>query len=292
MKFLLKLLFCFAAIATAIPIIEAADPAIVAATVVGGYAVVSSLVFPYINAGILGMNGTNNISARAAFDHARVMFFQALRDKFPAGPQGERDCRDWVNSLKLTQGEVRFEVQLNAVNNIFTFGVTPNQANTNNVVFNTERRLPLQDSICGTEMSIQVCKPASQILTTHQLRTYGNTQDFTAAAAAALNQTFYSHGWFTLKVNNDVLVPYRGLHNWWYKPQTQMTAALGAASPDDQVRGVEDAACTCEPNIVLIGSKNSIPQIELPTNMATVDEFTRAVIIIKGPYAQNSTVVN
>lgn len=238
------------------------------------------------------MNGTNNISARESYRIAREMFYDALRDKFEPGPAGDMKCRNWVNGLKLTQGEIRVEVQLNATNNIFTFGVTPNQANTNNVVFNTEKRLPLQDSICATEMQILICKPASATSTAHQLRSYGNTQDFTAAAAAAVNSTFYSHGNFTMKVNNDVIIPYRGLNNWFYKPQTQQTAALGAGSPDDQYRGVEDASTTCEPNIVLIGSKNNIPQIELPTNMGTVDEFTRAVIIFKGPYAQNSTVVN
>jgi len=238
------------------------------------------------------MNGTNNISARASYEMAREMFYEALRDKFAEGPSGDIKCRNWVNGLKLTQGEIRVEVQLNAANNIFTFGVTPNQANTNNVVFPTEKRLPLQDSICATEMQILVGNPASQASTAFQLRSYGNTQDFTAASAAALNTTFYSHGNFTIKVNNDVLVPYRGLNNWFYKPQTQMTTALGAGAPDDQFRGVEDASCTCEPNIVLIGSKNNIPQIELPTNLASADAFQRAIIIFKGPYAQNSTVVN
>lgn len=238
------------------------------------------------------MNGTNNISARDSYIMARDLFYDALRDKFEPGPVGDKKCRKWVDGLELTQGEIRVEVQLNATNNIFTFGVTPNQANTNNVVFNTEKRLPLQDSICATEMQVWVCKPASQTSTTHLLRTYGNTQDFTAGAASSLDSTFYSHGNFTFKRNNKVLIPYRGLGNWWYKPETQQTAALGAGSPGDQIRGVEDASSTLEPNIVLIGSSNNIPQIELPTNMATVDEFTRAVIIFKGPYAQNSTVVN
>lgn len=238
------------------------------------------------------MNGTDNISARESYLNAREMFYDALRDKFPDGPEGDIRCRKWVQGLVLTQGEVRFEVELNAVNNIFTFGVTPNQANTNNVLFNTERRLPLQDSICITEMQILICKPASQTATTHQLRTYGNTIDFTAAAAAAINSTFYAHGNFTFKRNQQVLVPYRGLNNFYYCPQTQETAALGAASPNDQFRGVEDGQCTDEPNVVLIGSSNNVPQIELPSNMATVDTFTRVVLIGKGPYAQNSTVVN
>lgn len=238
------------------------------------------------------MNNTNNISSRESYKQAKQMFYIALRDKFAPGAKGDMDCRNWVESLKLTQGEIRMEVELSATQNIFTFGVTPNQANTNNVVFPTERRLPLQDSICGTEMMLQVCKPSSRTATDFQLRSYGNTVDFSAAAAAALNSTFYGNGNFTFKVNNDVLVPYRGLQNWYYAPQTQETAALGAGSPNDQFRGAEDASVTLEPNLVFIGSKNNIPQIELPGNLATVDAGTRVVITIRGPYAQNSTVVN
>lgn len=244
------------------------------------------------------MNNTNNASARMSYDQARQMFWNALRDKFPDGANGDNLCWKWVNGLRLTQGEVRLEVELNATNNIFTFGVTPNQANTNNVVFNTEKRLPLQDSICATELYFYVWRPLnsagtpSQTGTSALLRTYGNTQDFSAAAALSLDSVLYSHGDFTMKVNNDVIVPYRGLLNFWNKPQTQQTAALGAGAPGDQICGAEYGGVTCEPNLVLIGSKNTIPQIELPTNLPTVDSFTRAVMVYKGPYAQNSTVVN
>lgn len=238
------------------------------------------------------MNSTNNISARESYLNARDMFYTAFRNQFAPGGEGDLKCRDFVLGLQLTQGEVRLEVELNATNNIFTFGVTPNQANSSNVVFNTEKRLPLQDSICATEMQILVMKPSSQTSTAAKLRTYGNTVDFTANAAAALDSTFYSHGAFTFKVNNSVKVPYRGLHNFKYIPQTQQTAALAADSPNDQICGATDAIVTVEPNIVLIGSSNNIPQIELPTNLAAVDANTRVVLIFKGPYAQNSTVVN
>lgn len=237
------------------------------------------------------MNSTNNVSARISYEKAREMFYLALRDKFEVGAKGDMQCKAWVNGLKLTQGEIRLEVELSANNNSFLFGVTPNQANSNNVVFNTERRLPLQDSICGTEMMIEVCRPASRTSTAFELRTFGNF-DFTAPAAAALNSTFYSNGYFRMEVNNDVVIPYRGLQNFWYKGQTQQTAALGAGSPADQIRGSEDAVVTLEPNLVLIGSKNNEPKIILPSALANVDEFTRAVITIRGPYAQNSTVVN
>lgn len=247
------------------------------------------------------MNGTNNISARDSYERARSMFFIALRDKFAEGPAGEQKCKEWVNSLKLTQGEIRLEVQLNATNNIFNFGVTPNQANSTNVVFNTERRLPLQDSICVTEIQLFVMRPgnlvdgvftASQTGLSQLLRTYGNTFDFTAGAANALDSTFYSHGNLYLKVNGDEKIVYRGLSNFWYKPQTQQTLALGAGAPGDQILPAECAATTCEPNSVITGSSNTVPQIQLPGNLTVVDSFTRAVLVFKGPYAQNSTVVN
>lgn len=238
------------------------------------------------------MNSTDNISARASLMQAREMFYYALRDKFAEGDPGDRKCREWVNSLILTQGEIRLEVELNAVNNIFTFGVNTNQPNTQNVVFNTEKRLPLQDSMVATEMFLYVGNPASRTSTAWKLRTYGNPVDFAAASAAALDSTFYSHGIFSMRVNNRVIVPQRGLMNFQYRGETQQTAPLAAGSPDDQYRGAEDAGVTCEPNIVLIGSANNIPTIELPTNLASADTFERAVLVFRGPYAQNSTVVN
>lgn len=234
------------------------------------------------------MNNTNNLSARASFDHARAMFVNAFQDKF----QTIEQSRTWVNALKLSQNEIRLEVELNATANQFNFALTANQANTTGLTFNTENRLNLQDSLCVYEYAIFVGNPASRTDTLWNLRTYGNEVDFSAAQAAALNTTFYDHGSFRVTCNNDVIVPYRGLFNHLYKPQTQQTAALGAASPDDQIRGSEDSMITAEPNIVLIGSKGYIPQIILPTNLASVATFERAIVIFRGILAQNSTVVS
>lgn len=251
-------------------------------------------------AGVLGLNNTNNMSARDSFIQAKKMFYRSFRDSFTGKGKSEAEdnarCASFVEGLKLSQSEIRLEVQLTATQNVFVFGVTPNQANTNNVQFNTERRLPLSDSICVNEYSIYVGLPpgagATPANTNWLLRSYGNTVDFTAASALSLDSTFFSHGTFVMKCNNDVIMPYRGLVNHWYKGQTQQTAALGAASPGDQFRGAEDGAITDEPNIVIIGSKNYVPQIELPTAMTSVDAGTRAVLIMRGVYAQNSTVVS
>jgi hypothetical protein len=95
-----------------------------------------------------------------------------------------------------------------------------------------------------------------------------------------------------MNVNNDVVIPYRGLFNHWYKPQTQQTAALGAGSPGDQIRGAEDGMITFEPNAILIGSKGYQPQIVLPAAMASAAQFLRCILIFRGILAQNSTVVS
>ena len=235
------------------------------------------------------MNNTNNLSARQSFDIAKQILYASWINNFG---NNSAECNKWVNSRKLSQGEIRLEVELNTAGNSFTFGVTPNQASSTNVVFNTENRLNLQDSLIASEYGIFVGQPASRTDTAWTLNTYGNTQVFAAADAAALDSTFYSNGFFLMKVNNDVIIPYRGLFNHWYKPQTQQTAALGAGSPKDQLRGAEDGTITMEPNILLIGSKNYQPQIQLPSNLASAAAFMRCVLIFRGVLAQNSTVVN
>lgn len=238
------------------------------------------------------MNSTNNIGARETFAHAKNVFYQAFRNKFAAGPAGDSACAAFVNNLKLSQSEVRLETNLNTNNNTFVFGVTPNQVNTSNVQFLTENRLNLQDSLVASEYGIFVGQASGDTDTTYVLNTYGNTQNFAAADAAALDSTFYSNGGFELKCNNDVIVPYRGLFNHWYKPQTQQTAPLGAASPKDQLRGAEDGFVTLEPNIILIGSKNYVPQIVLKSNLASAAANLRCILIFRGILAQNSTVVS
>lgn len=235
------------------------------------------------------MNNTNNMSARMSFDNARKVLFDAWIGSFKNDAAA---CQQWVDGRKLSQSEIRLEVQLNVTNARFVFGVTANQANSTNVIFPTEQRLALQDSLIVSEYGIFVANPTSLVDTAFQLLTYGNTNVFAAASAAALDSEFYSNGYFRTLVNNDVVIPYRGLFNHWYKPQTQQTAALGPGSPKDQIRGAEDGCITQEPNLLLIGSKNYQPEIVLHNALTTVDAFERAVLIYRGVLAQNSTVIN
>ena len=239
------------------------------------------------------MNSTNNATARASFEHAKNMFAKAMLDKF--GRSWGR-AREWAEGLKLSQSEIRCEVKLTTSTNVFTFGVTTVQQNTDNTIFNTEKRLNQQDSLCVTEYGIFVRKPSSATDTTDSLQSYPNPNIFsTANVAGALRGTFYSHGGFLIKVNNDIVLPYRGLFNHLFTPVTQksgVTASSTVPLYEDQLRGAEDGFITCEPNIVLIGSKNYVPQIELPAPLAAAETHQRAVLIFRGILAQNSTIVN
>lgn len=239
------------------------------------------------------MNSTNNIAARAAYENAKRMFFNSFRDKFSS----DMACSDWVNNLKLSQSEIRTEVQLTTTANQFTFGVTTQQFSSGaTTVNNTESRLNLQDSLCVAEYGLFVAKPSSATDTTYKLLTYGNVNVFTTAnTGAAIDSTLYSNGQFKLTCNNDVLVPSRGLFNHRYVPQTQLSGVTASTSVplyQDQLRGAEDGFITCEPNIVLVGSKNYAPQLVLPAALAAVETYERAILIFRGILAQNSTVVS
>jgi hypothetical protein len=286
-RFLTTVLFAVLFFVLATPLFGA-DISAVAAT---GILLANFLPTP-VN--VLGMNNTNNISARESFRIAKDLLYNAFRnDKAFGGPNGDGECRNWVNSRKLSQSEIRLEVELNATNNSYVFGLTANQQNSSNVIFNTENRLTMQDSLICNEYGFFVGNPSSQSDVTWELKTYGDTQTFPLGTDAnLLNSTLYSHGYFKMQCNNDVVMPYRGLFNHWYKGQTQQTAALGAASPADQIRGAEDGFITDEPNILLIGSKGYIPQIILPAAIALTSTHVRAVLIFKGILAQNSTSVS
>lgn len=241
------------------------------------------------------MNNTNNVSARQSYDIAKKILYNSwiaqFINSYGAG-EGAKRCMDWVEGRKLSQSEIRLEVELTTTTNIFTFGMTPNQQNTAGVIYATENRLQLQDSLIASEYGMYVGNPANAADTAYRLLTYGNPVIFTTAGSfAAIDETFYFGGAFLMKVNNDVVIPYRGLVNHYYRPQTQQIAAIASGAVGDQFRGSEDGLITQEPNLLLIGSKNYVPQIILPSNLAAVTPGERAVLIFKGVLAQNSTVI-
>lgn len=289
-KILLNLLFATTLALLSAPIFGAeAAPILSPILAVGCFVTLQYVPLPV---GVLGLNNTNNMSARETFLNAKRILMRAFRNKFPDGPAGDKLCQDYVDSLKLSQNEVRCEVALTTTASNFSFALNPQQQNTGNTVFLTEKRLNQQDTLVVSEYGIFVAQTTGVNDAAYELLTYGNDIIFPAADAAQLNSVFYSNGGFQMKCNNDVIIPYRGLFNHKYRGQTQQTAALGAASPGDQIRGAEDGIITQEPNVLLIGSKNYVPEIVLPTNLTGTFTNVRAILVFRGILAQNSTVVS
>lgn len=213
---------------------------------------------------------TNNIDARLVYENAR----EALERAFP-------NVSDIIQRTKLTQNTYRFERELVAGNRLYSFPVLANE----DVFSNTEIRIKLQDSAIIYSLGVFIAKPASATDTAFLPKTYPNSVDFGANTDAQL--ALYN-GILSISVNNDIVMTNWDVLKHYNAPETQLTAA--ANSPVDQMSGT-DGFYPMEPNVVLIGSKNNVIEIELPVGISAVEANSRLIIIARAIKAQNSTVV-
>jgi len=218
----------------------------------------------------------NNMDARMVFDNSKVALVKAFGNNARI-----------LEVVKLTQGTLRFEQALVAGQTLINFPILDNQA----LFSNTEDRLLLQDSFIVSSIKIATAAPASATDNAFLLDSYPNTQKY-AANAAPLN-AFWNATNFQIAVNNDIILPKWDVYRHFNSPETQQTAALGAGSPGDQDRGAFDGWYPMEPNVVLIGSKNTTFKILFKgPGLTSVLANSRAVIMVRGVLAQNSTVVS
>lgn len=191
-----------------------------------------------------------------------------------------------TDSFGITQSDLRLEQPFLANTNTYTFPVLTNQTTNGSQAFNTELRLNPQDTFLPQYVGIFVALPSSTTDTTFKLLTYINPFVFTNAAQM---QGLYN-GQLKMAVNNKNYIT-----NWMTKrheliPQTQATAAPGAASPVDQLDGGDYSMYPMQPYIVISGSANTQVQIILPAAPTTVDANARIVVVFRGLIAYNSTV--
>jgi hypothetical protein len=195
-----------------------------------------------------------------------------------------------ANLTKLTQSFLRLENQLVTNKTQFQFPVLTSQNNAAGTIFNTEQRLNQQDSFISASWGVFLSNPSSNVDTTMILHTYPNAIAFPAAGTAAAAETIYN-SYFQLAVNNDIVLPAWDASRHRLVPQTQATAAFGAGSPIDQIDLSSDGFYPVEPNLVFIGSKNSVLNLIMPAALAAVESFERITVIFRGVLAQNSTII-
>ena len=189
-----------------------------------------------------------------------------------------------TGSAVLSQSFIRSELAMSLTKTMYQFPILVNDA-TAGTPTNTSNLLNLQDAFIVSQIGFFVAKPSSSTDTTFQLCTYPNATIFSGSGTAAALFTFYNAK-ASLIVNNRQIVPSYSMYKHYSVPQTQ-----DASGTIDQQDGNESAFTVVEPNIVLVGSKNNILQVELPAAFAAIETNSRLICIAYGILAQNCTPV-
>lgn len=225
------------------------------------------------------MNTQNTVTARLVYESGLKMVQTAGLDP---------------DQAKLTQSDLVLEQQLLTTSTLYQFPVLNNQnGNQGNTIFNTEVRLNQQDVFVSSAWGFFIMKPTSATDTTFVAQTYPNPQVFTTGGVSAAAETLYN-SIAQIKVNNDVVYPVWHLSRHRMVPQTQqapLIAGVENAIPYSQIDLSSDGFFPMEPNLYIIGSKNTVITGQLPANLSAVETFMRARMHFRGLLAQNATII-
>jgi hypothetical protein len=198
------------------------------------------------------------------------------------------------NQVVLSQSYLRLEVALSTSITNYQFPVLVNDVSSSNTTsFATEQRLNLQDSFVISSLGFFVAAPSSSTAVDFQLATYPNPYIFSTTNAASSLFNWYNSS-LTLTVNNRQIVPAYDLYRHYSVPQQQGGNSYTTAQTQafrDQQDGGESAFYPIEPAWVLVGSKQNTLQVQLPSAMAAIQANSRAILVLRGHLAQNSTPV-
>jgi len=217
----------------------------------------------------------NQIGARLTFENART-FVQS---------QGYD-----VSQAVLTQSYVRSEVAISAsvTNYRLPIVVTDNSS----TIFNTERRVNLQDVHVVSSLFIGLAAPSSSTDAAFPVCSYPSIGAGFSAAQADAALTLYN-GFLSIQVNNQNVLPSYDILRSYYVPQTQGGVGITAQTvfPVDQFDAADNGFYPIEPNLLLNGGANIVASIVLPAAISTVKADSRIVAIFRTILCQNVTSV-
>jgi len=194
----------------------------------------------------------------------------------------------------LSQSFLRFERVATTTQTNYQFGVLINDSPSGQQVRPLEQRLQLQDAFYCSQVQVYFSNAASTTDTNYFPSFFPSAQNAGSAAIAAALYNFYQ-GTLSLSVNNRTIVTAWSLMRHLDIPQTQQTSATTAGNNFDQKNGGYSGSYVCEPNWVLIGSKNNQLSIQLPNAIGTLPSSPGGIILgvtLYGVLAQNCTVVS
>lgn len=191
-----------------------------------------------------------------------------------------------TNQAVLSQSYIRTEIAASTTlaNYRFPILINDNFAPT----YPTMNLLNLQDAFIVGKVFIGLTV-ATATATNFKLYTYPNKTAFPTGTLSTLY-----NGKMTITVNNRQIVPAWEVKKHYYVPTTQEGVGGGGTGfvlPSFDEQHENSGAVSCEPNIVLVGSKSNDVSIQLPAAFGTLDANTRIVLIFSGVLAQNVTPV-
>ena len=217
--------------------------------------------------------------------NARLVYRNALRAMQTAGI----DPRTAI----LSQSFLKLEVVAATGKTNYQFGVLVNDNIGGQPSRATETRLNLQDAFYVGTVQIYTSLATSLTATDYAPITWNNPFQFSTAGAALALNNFYN-GYYSLTVNNRVISTAMPIIRHKTVPILQQNATAGSGVNSDAFDGVQAAAYACEPNWVLIGSKNNQLTMNLPSAIGTLQATTPTIItmLLSGILAQNVTPVS
>lgn len=219
--------------------------------------------------------------------NARLVYRNAVRSMKAAGVDPSKAI--------LSQSFLRFErVASTAVTN-YQFGVLLNDSPQGQSVRPLEQRLQLQDAFYCSAVQIYFSNAANIADTNYFPSFFPSAQNAGSAAVAAALYNWYQAS-LSLSVNNRTIVTSWSLMRHLEIPQTQQTVANPPTGANqDMKNGGTSGTFVCEPNWVLIGSKNNQLSVQLPAAIGTLPASPGGIILgitLYGVLAQNCTVVS
>jgi hypothetical protein len=196
-------------------------------------------------------------------------------------------------SAVLSQSYLRFEVPLSTSTTTYTFDTLVNENTNPNYV--TQNKLNLQDAFVVSGIGFFLAVPSTSATTETAFPLYSYPNQVAFASATDTDAYTIYNGNMQLTVNQRTIITGWDLTRHYFVPQTQGIVTRASTSPFnaiDQLDLASDGFYPAEPNIVMVGSKKNILQVQLNTGLATVQANSRLVCIFRGILAQNVTPVN
>jgi hypothetical protein len=216
--------------------------------------------------------------------NARLVYKNALRAMQRAGID--------PSTAILSQSFLKLEVVAATNQTNYQFGVLVNDTIAGQPSRRTETRLNLQDAFYVGNVQIYLGLASSATATDYAPITWNNPFQFSTAGASLALNNFYN-GYYSLTVNNRVISTAMPVIRHKTVPILQQNATAGSGVNSDAFDGVQATAYACEPNWVLIGSKNNQLTMNLPAAIGTLQAASTTVItiLLSGILAQNVTPV-